>query len=238
MSNTDNFIGKKFKNNVGAEFIVIGESHSTKKNKYYFIKFTLSGEVYAVTKQIIFKGNIKDTMYPSVCGIGYIGKQKLSCRTKEYRVWHNMINRCYNEKSTEYKRYGAKGVVVSNRWHCFENFINDLPKIKGYDKELFDKGKLFLDKDKNSNPNKKIYSLETCEFLTSKENNPKYFCYPFVAINPKGSLQFGFNVSDFAKNNNLSAKQIYLAINGYQHTHKGWKFFKIQESVETIENIS
>ena len=112
-------VGKRFTNKLGAEFEVVAQSYSTSKNKYYLITFTQTGYTANITKTMIYKGNIKDPFHPSVCNIGYRGRCELNCKTREYRVWHNMLNRCYNQNSTEYKRYGHKGVTVFERWHLF-----------------------------------------------------------------------------------------------------------------------
>lgn len=42
--------------------------------------------------------------------------------TKIYQTWLNMKQRCYNPKSPEYKRYGARGIKVDPAWHSFEAF--------------------------------------------------------------------------------------------------------------------
>lgn len=43
-----------------------------------------------------------------------------------YRVWTNMLTRCNNPKSKDYKYYGDKGVKVCLRWYKFENFLKDM----------------------------------------------------------------------------------------------------------------
>ncbi len=48
-------------------------------------------------------------------------------KTSEYRSWEAMIGRCTNLKATGYSKYGARDIVVCNRWlESFENFINDM----------------------------------------------------------------------------------------------------------------
>lgn len=46
--------------------------------------------------------------------------------TKTYRCWYNMIQRCQNPKSDSYRKYGAKGISVCDRWLSFENFYSDM----------------------------------------------------------------------------------------------------------------
>lgn len=47
-------------------------------------------------------------------------------RTKTYRAWLNMRDRCVNTKSFKYKYYGGKGVKVCDEWQSFENFYRDM----------------------------------------------------------------------------------------------------------------
>jgi hypothetical protein len=47
--------------------------------------------------------------------------------TPEYKTWKNMKYRCYNQRSKDYRLYGAKGIVVCDRWLAsFENFFADI----------------------------------------------------------------------------------------------------------------
>lgn len=46
--------------------------------------------------------------------------------SKAYHTWVNMRQRCENPKATAYKKYGAKGITVCERWKTFENFYADI----------------------------------------------------------------------------------------------------------------
>lgn len=81
-----------------------------------------------------------------------------------YTVWHDMMRRCYNKNSSEYKRYGAIGVKVSKEWHNVKTFIDDMS-------HTFKEG-LSLDKDKickEKNIFPHIYSKETCLWASKTE---------------------------------------------------------------------
>lgn len=41
-----------------------------------------------------------------------------------YRKWHDMISRCYNPKSCNYKYYGARGIKVCEEWLGKEGLYN------------------------------------------------------------------------------------------------------------------
>ena len=48
-------------------------------------------------------------------------------RTKVHRAWSGMKQRCYNINCTNYPNYGARGIVVCDRWlNSFENFYEDM----------------------------------------------------------------------------------------------------------------
>lgn len=49
-------------------------------------------------------------------------------KTKEYKAWQNMKDRCLNKNSFGYKNYGARGITVYDRWLKFENFYKDMGK--------------------------------------------------------------------------------------------------------------
>jgi hypothetical protein len=47
-------------------------------------------------------------------------------RTYIYAVWRGMMVRCHKPTATSYPNYGARGIVVCERWHKFENFLADI----------------------------------------------------------------------------------------------------------------
>lgn len=54
-------------------------------------------------------------------------------RLPEYRVWRNMLNRCYWPKGNAFQHYGGRGISVCDRWrfgdgkrHAFECFLADM----------------------------------------------------------------------------------------------------------------
>lgn len=48
-------------------------------------------------------------------------------RPSGYNTWANMIQRCHNPKNTGYSCYGARGIVVCDRWrNSFADFYADM----------------------------------------------------------------------------------------------------------------
>jgi len=96
--------------------------------------------------------------------IGYVNgkqKQKLVWECPYYRVWAHMLQRCYSPKYQEkYPTY--KGCSVSEEWITFSNFRAWMEEQDFVDKQL-DKDLLF--------EGNKVYSAETCVFVTSIVNS-------------------------------------------------------------------
>ena len=47
--------------------------------------------------------------------------------TRTWRIWRDMLNRCYYEKYPERHLYGGRGITVCERWRAsFSNFLEDM----------------------------------------------------------------------------------------------------------------
>jgi hypothetical protein len=48
-------------------------------------------------------------------------------RTAEYNCWHGMIGRCTRPSDTSWRKYGARGIKVCERWRrSFVDFLADM----------------------------------------------------------------------------------------------------------------
>lgn len=219
-------------NNNGSKFIIIGKDYSKQNSNhtYYKIKFVESGYEDSVRSDSIEKGLVKDNLAKSCCGVGSVGYINTREHWKEYKIWENMIYRCYCTTDKSYKYYGKKGVTVCDRWHRFDIFFEDMKIISGFDEDLFLQGKLRLDKDILSNGNK-IYSPQTTMWVSETTNqkqrvaeynnkNKKY------AIFPDGHVELILNVTDFCKKYNLHRQNVNLCLAGKQKQTKGFRFYK------------
>lgn len=81
------------------------------------------------------------------------------CRTSEYGIWGNMLQRCYNPKTKNYHNYGERGITVCQEWHDFKNFIRDMGK-RPSNQHSIDR------KDNNGN-----YNKNNCHWATREEQN-------------------------------------------------------------------
>lgn len=95
--------------------------------------------------------------------IGYVDgkqKQKTAWRCPYYRAWMDMLKRCYADRFQDvYPTY--KGCTASAEWLTFSSFKSWMEKQDWEGKHL--------DKDLLSEGNK-IYSAETCVFVTPSVN--------------------------------------------------------------------
>ena len=180
-------IGKTFQTYRGTKYRVIDYINS----KNVLIEFC---DDFKFQKKVTVKymnvGKIKNPYDITICGVACLGVlpngtiPSTTKFSKEYRVWHGMLQRCYDSKSLE-KYPSYVGVTVDSRWHCFANFLEDLPKIENYEYWLkYDNFQ--LDKDIKSSKERefktinnvidyycvgKIYSLDTCMFVPSSVNS-------------------------------------------------------------------
>lgn len=84
------------------------------------------------------------------------GKTVGGKRTRAYRSWDAMHQRCTNANNNRYRLYGARGINICKRWDKFENFLEDMGETADG---------LTLDRiDVNGN-----YEPENCRWATYKQ---------------------------------------------------------------------
>ena len=83
---------------------------------------------------------------------------------KEYRLWRDVLKRCYDEYYlNRFPTY--RGCSVAEEWLLFSNFKRDIVNVKNFEKS---KDGWVLDKDLCSHT--KTYSKETCCFIPDRLN--------------------------------------------------------------------
>jgi hypothetical protein len=111
----------------------------------------LSGRVFGKLTVVDFygKGSRGKSIWNCLCGCGnkttastghLTSGHRVSCgcgrsesnishgmtHTRTYEIWCGMKKRCENENSSEYFRYGGKGIRVCEKWQTFEGFLDDM----------------------------------------------------------------------------------------------------------------
>ena len=117
-------------------------------------------------RKLVYGVGINDAKYVTqkLETIGYVDgkrKRKLVWICPYYRVWMDMLQRCYSPKFQE-RRPTYKGCSVSEEWLRFSNFRAWM-EAQDFEGKQLDKDLLF--------EGNKVYSKETCAFVTSEVNS-------------------------------------------------------------------
>jgi len=176
---------------------------------------------------VIIEPNLK----PSVCGVASYGLPKKSELAKKLKAtWYAMIRRCYEPKDKDYSRYGGRGIYVVNRWLVFDQFLEDVDKLPGWDDKLKDWSGYTLDKDYYKDG---CYGPNSCIWLShANQGILKQSIQNFYAIDPCGNVEIGHNIKEFADEHGLDPFGISHCISGKQSSHKKWQFWRDEEPKE------
>lgn len=146
-------------NNAGDHFTVVQK----RSNRCVVLFRDTNYMTYAEWGNVV-AGKITDPYKKTFLGVGYTGEYKVTPYWKKARqLWSNMMKRCYNPND-ERGYFGRCFVDV--RWHCFANFLEDLPNLYNFDKWVDYNGsgvKYNLDKDLKL-PGNNVYSPISCSF--------------------------------------------------------------------------
>lgn len=190
------------------------------RNKYdVLVEFEQTNTVLSCCSSHIRSGTVKDPFMPKVYGVGFFGEGKFTHKRSErssspYMAWRNMLRRCYCKEFHEMQPTYADCDVCED-WHNFQNFAewytNNKPKS----------GDWQIDKDIKSKGHK-IYSPETCLFVTRKDNMDASIAKRYKFKSPQGEVVEVHNLSDFCKSNNLHASHMSAVHLGKHAHHKKW----------------
>lgn len=160
---------------------------------------------------------------------GYIVIPKVNGKNKHckvHSVWSTMFARCYAEKYHA-RKPTYKGCSVTPEWHRFSNFK------AWHDQQNYTEG-MQLDKD-IIYPGNKVYSPETCVYVSSELNTLLN-----KLLSPKGSYPVGV----YKKYDQIRKKKFQARINikkktvslGYYHTAEEAHEVYVQAKIKYIQD--
>lgn len=118
----------------------------------------------------IRRGALKDPLFPTVYGVGFIGVGKYKARSEKglpnspcYDSWRGMLRRCYS-KDKSFKNPTYSGCTVTENWHNYQNFA------EWYYNNLISEDCTMIDKD-ILNKGNKVYSPDNCCLVSVQVNS-------------------------------------------------------------------
>lgn len=139
--------------------------------------------------------------------------------TSEYKIWGSMKARCHNEKSSNYKNYGARGITVCDEWlNDFSKFYQDMgPRPTGHSIDRIDNSKGYF-KENCQWSNRSVQNLNRRKL----KGNSKY----------KG-VSFSKSKMKYRVYLRIKDKTIHL---GYFRTEKMASFIRDHHSLSYYKN--
>ena len=213
------YVGLIYESKNYGKFKIIHElKREEGKERRFLIEFLNTGYITDASITSIRGGDVRDYLVPSVANIGYIGYIDGYITDQNhyayYKVWNDMMHRCYNVNDKDYPLYGGIGISVDPSWYCFDTFYNDIHYIPGYDLKVQFPDQYQLDKDylqMNIPKNQRVYSKYTCMWLSKHDNtmimqrdNPNLTGY-FGVYYFRGSYQTIINNVVYGRFNNPEA---------------------------------
>ena len=168
MSKAVDLVGMRF-----GRLLVIGKTRSKGCRVAWVCKCDCGNETAPITTELL-KGRTRSCGCLRRENFGNAARKHGLYKTRLYRIWSNMIQRCSNPKNNNYHLYGAKGVTVCDEWKDFSAF-SKWAFENGYDDSLS------IDRIKNN----KGYSPDNCRWATPQEQTDNRDCTKRISFNGK-----------------------------------------------------
>lgn len=141
-----------------------------------------------------------------------------------YHIYHGMKQRCYNEASPNYIKYGAKGIKVCDEWLSSYDAFKSWALSSGYREDLT------IDRERSEGD----YSPDNCRWVTLEDNarfanlgrhKNKTKLVGAYAIDQFGNQYQIDNISKFATEHGLNRSNVSAALHGRISCRQGgWTF--------------
>lgn len=108
-----------------------------------------------------------------------------------YSTWDSMMQRCFNPKCTNYKNYGARGIIVSEEFRDCKTYILYIESLPNYSSNNklqvdridndgnYERGNLKLSTLTEQNHNKRVRNDSSTGYkgISKAVNSPRYRSY-------------------------------------------------------------
>jgi hypothetical protein len=139
-----------------------------------------------------------------------------------YQSWASMKKRCNNLSDTNYKNYGARGIVYDPNWDSFNCFKEDM-----YFKYLYSIKQLGIKQPSLEREDvNRGYEFDNCIFIewADQAKNRQHHKW-FKAISPIGNEFIDKNKTQFAKDHNLDVRLVRRSLNDKRYNSRSkWRF--------------
>lgn len=161
-----------------------------------------------------------------VAGVGYgVQRRDESEWTRHlYDVWSRMLHRCYDPSWPDYPAYGGRGVFVEERWHDFNNFLADAPRLPNglLKREFPDEYDLDVEYYATNK-----YGPQTCLWLSTQERVLN--AGPVIlAESPWGDRIVTLNLAGLCQDYGLDQQAVEGCLRGENEAPQGWRFTSVE----------
>ena len=232
-SKNSQYLGTTYQNKYGDVVEVVQYNN----NKDVYIKYE-NGYIGHTQMSNLRRGRFSSPYTKKYCGVGFLGEGAYSptvdgVKTKAYKSWCQMLERCYGNKSTEV-RVGYKS-TVAREWHNFQNFAqwysDNYYEVEGE--------RMCLDKDILIKGNK-IYSPQTSCIVPNSINT-----LLIKSDNARGKYPLGVSFREghgfYARCNDEFGKMFFIGVfNTANEAFYAYKCFKenvIRLKVEQFKDV-
>lgn len=202
-------INHKLKNlasQVFGNWKVLSRTEKEPYDRIYWLCVCICGKQINVLAQNLVNGRSQS------CGCQKTYKRRLHMKIqglsvtqkREYIIWYNMMQRCYNSMHKSYHQYGGRGIFVCLQWHEFFNFFSDMGERPGQEFSI------------ERIDNNGHYTKKNCKWATRKEQARNTRTNHFLIFNEQIKT-----IAEWSEITNLSANCILYRLNS------GWPIEKV-----------